>query len=189
MGENLMNQQRLCSTVLGVISIASLCGIVVVPAFAQQVSPQMLKACHDSVWEQPEFKDIPNAGVSIEGGKVMENGNIKVHWRVDWENNHARGVCVLAPNGDFIRFKIHANEKDWEHGAGPGIYYDTRSRRWKTDDGQVCHTCTEENGFPMPHTDGSFYFDPDIGKWRDSSYKGAVCHTCTEENGFETPRG
>lgn len=182
-----MSHRTICRAVSGAVSVAILSVIVVIPAVGQEVSPQMMKTCHDSVWEQKEFINIPNAGISIVGGSVNENGNIKIHWRMDWENQHARGICVLKPNGDFVRFKIQANETDWEHGAGTGIYYDTRARKWKTDDGMICHTCTEESGFATPLTDGPFYFDPDIGKWRDSTYKGAVCHTCTPENGFDYP--
>lgn len=163
------------------------CLVVAAPAIADQVTPQMLKTCHDSVWEQDEFKDIPNAGISIESGEFKDNGRVAVHWRVEWDNQHARGVCVLKPNGELLKFQVHSNETDYEHGAGSGIYFDTRSGRWLTDDGQVCNTCTSGNGFPTPVTDGPFYFDPEISKWRDSAHKGAVCNTCTPENGFETP--
>lgn len=170
---------------VGLLALTTL--VFAIPTTAAEVTPQMMKTCHDTVWEQDDFKDIPNAGISIEGGAVKDNGRIAVHWRVDWDNNHARGVCVLKPNGQLFHFQIHANESDFEHGAGAGIYYDTRSRNWKTDDGQVCNTCTAGNGFPTPVVDGPFYFDPETGKWRDSAHRGAVCNTCTPENGFETP--
>jgi len=182
-----MKDRTLPRAICAATLLALACLVVAMPAAAQDVTPQMMKTCHDSVWDQNEFKDIPNAGISIESGAVKDNGRIAVHWRVDWDNKHARGVCVLRPNGELLKFQTHANEADFEHGAGSDIYFDTRSRKWKTDDGQVCHTCTPENGFPTPVMDGPFYFDPDIGKWRDSAHNGAVCNTCTPENGFETP--
>jgi len=165
---------------IGVLTLGSV-------AVAQQPAPQLLKACHDAVWEQGEFKDIPNAGISIVSGEVLPNGRTRVHWKVDWDNNHARGTCVAEPNGNIFKFEVHSRQNDYAHGGGADEYYDTHSRRWKTPDGQVCHTCTPENGYPQPITDGNFYYDGVARKWRDSAERGAICHTCTPENGFNTP--
>lgn len=68
------------------------------------------------------------------------------------------------------------------------IYYDATTKHWRTPDGQICHTCTAEQGFPTPVVrDGDMYYDPNIKKWRQSSMKGAVCHTCTPEYGYPIP--
>lgn len=151
---------------------------------AQGVSPSMMRACHDAVWQQRQFQNIPNAGISIDGGDSKPNGRARVHWRVDWERKHARGICIVDKKNQVINLEIQSVQNDKPQGAGQGIYFDTRSRRWKTSDGQVCYTCTPENGFSVPRVDGPFYYDPKIGQWRDSSHQGAICHTCTPENGF-----
>jgi len=158
-------------------------------AQAAAASTSQLKACHDYVWQRKNFRDIPNAGISIQGSEAGGRGNAKVHWRVEWDNMHARGICVVDPDLNVVDFERHIQEADWEHGAAApsGIYFDTRSRRWKTADGKVCNTCTPENGFKKPAMDGPFYYDAEIRKWRDSSDRGAICHTCTPENGFPIP--
>ena len=159
-------------------------------AFAQDtVTTSQLRACHDYVWQQPKFSDIPNAGVSIGGSDVKGDGNARVHWKVQWDDMRTHGTCIVNRNNKVIDFQEHYSGNDYEHGAGhpTGIYYDTYSRRWIASDGQVCNTCTPENGFKRPVTDGEFYYDPDIRKWRQSSERGAVCNTCTPENGFPIP--
>jgi hypothetical protein len=172
------------------LTLVVACGLLTAgSAVAGSATPQQLKACHDHLWEVPKFRDIPNAGISIEGSEAGGKGKARVHWRVEWDNMHARGICMVDPDLTILHFEEHAYEADWEHGAAApsGIYFDTRSRRWKTTDGQVCHTCTPENGFGTPAMDGPFYYDAEIRKWRDSSDRGAICHTCTPVNGFPIP--
>lgn len=162
---------------------AAACLTLAGPAMAQ-VSSAMLRACHDAVWQQRQFKKIPNAGISVDGGDYKPNGRARVHWRVDWDNTHARGVCIVDKHNQVINIQVQSMQTGHDHGSGEGTYFDSRSRKWKTDDGQVCHTCTPENGFAVPRVDGPFYYDPQSGQWRDSSHQGAICHTCTPENGF-----
>ncbi len=170
--------------------------VIALPSIASAgggVTTSQLRACHDYVWFQSEFKDmnIPNAGISISGGDVMGNGNARVHWVVKWEGMRAHGVCIVNRNEKVVDFKSHYNGESSKHSQGAGhssgIYYNTYSRRWYTSDGQECATCTPENGFKKPVTDGEFYYDPDIRKWRNSGERGAICHTCTPENGFPIP--
>ncbi len=156
------------------------------------VTTSQLRACHDYVWFQSEFKDmnIPNAGISISGGDIRNDGKARVHWVVKWENMRAHGVCIVNRNEKVVDFKSHYNGESSKHrsvGHSSGIYYNTYSHRWYTSDGRECASCTPENGFKKPATDGEFYYDPDIRKWRNSGERGAICNTCTPENGFPIP--
>ena len=68
------------------------------------------------------------------------------------------------------------------------VYYDAASKRWRTWDGQLCRSCTQQNGYSTPFVmDQDMYFDPAIQKWRQSSMKGEVCHTCTPQYGYPIP--
>ena len=157
-------------------------------AFGQShVTSSQLRACHDYVWfEAPDFQNLPNAAISITSGKIKD-GQAKVWWEVKWDDVHASGVCLVNRDNQVTKFKIKHKEQNWAHGSGGDIYFDTHSRRWKTPDGQVCNTCTPENGFEAPVMDGNYYYDSEIRKWRDSNYHGAVCNTCTSDNGFPIP--
>ena len=158
-------------------------------AYADHVKPSQLKACHDHLWTQSKFQSIPNAGISVDSGRLKKNGDVRVHWRVEWDDMHARGVCVVSQSNEILEFKENLAAQDWAHGEGADFYFDTRSFKWKESaTGQICHTCTQENGFEPPAVDGGFYYDSKIGKWRESAERGAICHSCTPENGFETPR-
>lgn len=55
-----------------------------------------LKACHDYVWsEVPEFKDLPNAAVSVFPG-IIDGESITVFWNVMWDDPTVRaaGNCT-----------------------------------------------------------------------------------------------
>jgi len=180
---------KLDSRALVGMLVALTASILVAPAaLSQQVAPEQLKACHDYVWQLPQFKDIPNAGISVQAGEVSDRGNSRVHWRVDWDSNHAKGGCIVNPQNKVIKEWAKEPEQNWDPGAPAqgGIYFDTRSGKWRDSQG-VCNTCTPGNGFPIPKTDGPFYYDAETRQWRDSAHQGAVCHTCTSENGFANP--
>ena len=55
-----------------------------------------LKACHDYVWFQvPDFKDLPNAAVSVFPG-ITDESAITVFWNVMWDDPivRAAGNCT-----------------------------------------------------------------------------------------------
>lgn len=58
-----------------------------------------LQACHDTLWELPEYADLPNAAISVWPGWINED-SIKVYWVVDWTDPdiQAAGQCVYADN-------------------------------------------------------------------------------------------
>lgn len=65
-----------------------------------------LKACHDYVWfEVPEFKDLPNAAVSVFPG-IVEDNSIVVFWNVMWDEPTVRaaGNCT-AIDGNIEGFE------------------------------------------------------------------------------------
>ncbi|MEN8221535.1 MAG: DUF1131 family protein [Pseudomonadota bacterium] len=68
--------------------------------------------------------------------------------------------------------------------AQAGIYFDVDIHKWRDSYG-VCHTCTPENGFPIPVIEDGFYFDPSDNKWHGPN-SADICNTCTPENGFPT---
>lgn len=80
------------------ISMA-LASLVASPVAAQSFDRETvnaLKACHDYVWfEIPDFKDLPNAAVSVFPG-IMGEGSITVFWNVMWDDPivRAAGNCT-----------------------------------------------------------------------------------------------
>ncbi|MCV6825773.1 MULTISPECIES: hypothetical protein [Halocynthiibacter] len=74
-------------------------GLVIAAGAAQAFDRQTtnaLKACHDYIWDVPEFKDLPNAAISVFPGS--ENGDkIVVNWNVNWDQPavQAAGNCTV----------------------------------------------------------------------------------------------
>lgn len=63
-----------------------------------EATTNALKACHDYVWlETPDFKDLPNAAVSVFPGIVDDNG-VTVFWNVMWDEPTVRaaGNCFAV---------------------------------------------------------------------------------------------
>ncbi len=70
----------------------------------------------------------------------------------------ADGHCQVSKQGmvknvDIIKF--HNNRKKYDSDydkseAGHGFYYDRYIGKWRDPDGEVCYTCTPENGFMAP---------------------------------------
>ena len=76
------------------------------PAFAfDRETVNALKACHDYVWEVPEFVDLPNAAVSVWPGEMAETSTT-VFWNVTWDDPavKAAGICSYA-NGEVIGYE------------------------------------------------------------------------------------
>lgn len=83
--------------------------VVASPISAQsfdQATTDALKACHDYVWfEVPEFKDLPNAAVSVFPG-IMDEKSITVFWNVMWDDPTVRaaGNCSSI-DGKVVGFE------------------------------------------------------------------------------------
>ncbi|WP_299508442.1 hypothetical protein [uncultured Roseobacter sp.] len=84
----------------------SLVGIVVIsmatPVLAfDRETTDALKACHDHLWEVPEFGDLPNAALSVWPASSNE-GVTKVYWVVDWTDPNIRAAGQCEYSGDEV---------------------------------------------------------------------------------------
>ncbi|MEM9107467.1 MAG: hypothetical protein AAGC96_17590 [Pseudomonadota bacterium] len=54
------------------------------------------KACHDYIWEVPEFAELPNAAISVWPSTVNE-GTYVINWNVNWDDPTVRaaGNCTV----------------------------------------------------------------------------------------------
>ncbi|KAA1188896.1 hypothetical protein F0M18_16980 [Pseudohalioglobus sediminis] len=127
-------------------------------ALAEHKHPtdQQLRACRDRLAYESKFKHLPMAAFSVNSGTHHHSN---VDWTVSWGGRFATGTCKVNKHGGVE--KVHTNydsgpvkESGHHHhhagkdaGAG-GFYYDYHVNRWRDPSGQVCHTCTPENGFP-----------------------------------------
>lgn len=118
------------------------------------------------------------ADVSITGNSSANN----VTWVIN--STGRQGSCQFNSNNEFVSL---TGDNTYPHyGATGNIYWSAAARAYIAPDGGVCHTCTPENGFPIPPAtmDGFFYL-PNEMHWFDDS--GELCATCTPENGFPVP--
>jgi hypothetical protein len=73
-----------------------------------------LRVCHDTVWNLKEFKNIPNAGVSVHFSGTNDNDmSMSTYWVVDWDDVQVAGKCVMDQKTPKIRklidFRYKAN--------------------------------------------------------------------------------
>lgn len=60
-----------------------------------------LKACHDYLWEVPEFAELPNAALSV--WPASSNDDLtKVYWVVDWTDPEIRAAGQCEYSGDEV---------------------------------------------------------------------------------------
>lgn len=88
------------------------------------------------------------AAFSVWDGGDKPGGNAK--WAVEWDGVGASGTCRVGPGNNRVHKDTILKQRDRhkpESEAG-GFYYDRHIAAWRDPDGQVCHTCTPENGFP-----------------------------------------
>lgn len=132
-------------------AILSLAATIFASNTQASINPDHVRECKNVVMtETREFQDIPMAGFSV-GGKHHHN----VLWSIHWDGQTANGSCKFH-DGHFKGVEIqthlkHAHhQKKSEHYKGKygGFYYDRHIGQWRDPDGEVCHTCTPENGFP-----------------------------------------
>lgn len=168
--------------------------IAVAPAQLMAASTVQMEACKTAALNKPKLRDFPMAAISVRPGQKPN----RVAFTIQWDGAKGKGHCQVSPEGHVKEVVL----KNF-HGAGSAShpnnngqyleqdgFFRDGSGRWRDPSGEVCHTCTPENGFPAAGSHGSgdleeidgFYFDRHIGQWRDPD--GYICHTCTPENGF-----
>ncbi|MEJ6398523.1 hypothetical protein [Yoonia sp. 208BN28-4] len=66
---------------------------------------EALTACHNYVWDVPEFVDLPNAAVSVWPGMVND-ATMTIMWNVTWDDPmvKAAGICTYA-DGEVIGYE------------------------------------------------------------------------------------
>ncbi len=69
------------------------------------------KACHDYIWEVPEFAELPNAAISVWPSTVNE-GTYVINWNVNWDNPtmRAAGNCTVR-GSQVIGFEDYTKMK------------------------------------------------------------------------------
>lgn len=81
----------------------------------------------------------------------IRGGALRVDWSVNLENETARGFCKVTKGGDVVRVKtLHHKtyKKSSSNDEYDGFYYDEHLGKWRDNSGEICHSCTPENGFP-----------------------------------------
>lgn len=114
------------------------------------------------------FPDASMADVVASPSVPIKHGALRVDWSVNTENETARGFCKVTKGGDVVRvktlhhkaYKKHSNNDEYD-----GFYYDEHRGKWRDDRGEICHTCTPENGFPDHASHGRKYrSNDDLGQ-------------------------
>ena len=116
-------------------------------------STVQMKACKMALLEEPKFQDLPMAASSVFQGKKENHARFTVRW----EGLEANGNCKVSKDGYVKKVTIkhfHDGRRGEKRNDGgtpadiDGFYYDKHVGKWRDPDGNVCHTCTPENGFP-----------------------------------------
>ncbi|MFO6464226.1 hypothetical protein ACK8OR_07535 [Jannaschia sp. KMU-145] len=87
-----------------VLAIAACMIAPAAQAFDRQTTAA-LTACHDYLWEVPDFESLPNAAISVWPASI--DGNVvKIHWIVDWTDPDvkAAGNCAYT-DGEIIGYE------------------------------------------------------------------------------------
>ena len=98
------------------------------------------------------------------------------------------GRCTFNNDNELVKI-VPDQQQEKRYKATGNIYWSKKAGKWIASDGMVCHTCTPENGFPIPPKtkSGGFFYLPNEKMWYDSN--GEACHTCNPPNGFPIPAG
>ena len=108
------------------------------------------KSCKNAVGEK--FIEASMADISVSASVPKKHGEARVDWSVMGENISAMGHCKVNRGGDVVKLKVDHHKKYKKLTAGSseqgGFYYDKHIRGWRDPSGEVCNSCTPENGFP-----------------------------------------
>ena len=185
-----MNKTLNCCKSLGFAGAILLMGT----SQAMAASASQMKVCKPAILNEPQLRDFPMAAVSVRPG----NKPNRVAFTIQWDGASGHGYCRVTPDGDVREIKLRSFHRgdggDSHRDSGGYVEQDGFSRndwgQWIDPAGEICHSCTPENGFPAAEGEDSggseemdgFYYDRHIGQWRDPD--GEVCNSCTPENGF-----
>lgn len=106
------------------------------------------KACKNAVAER--FDQAVMADISVSRPSHKRHGEAKVDWSVSNESTSAMGYCKINRDGTVLKLKVehHKQYSNAGNDEQDGFYYDRHTHQWRDPDGEVCHSCTPENGFP-----------------------------------------
>ena len=112
------------------------------------------KACKNSVGEK--FLDASMADISVSASIPRKQGGARVDWSVMTEKTSAMGHCRVNKGGNVVKLKVDHHKKYHDSKSGgksnsdeqDGFYYDKHMGKWRDPAGEICNSCTPENGFP-----------------------------------------
>ena len=116
---------------------------------SSEASGGQMKSCKNSVAEKHTEASMADISVSPKaGGKHNE---VLVAWTVDHKGSKTHGTCTVSDDDHVLKLATTGGGKQ----AGgeleqDGFYYDKHVGKWRDPAGEICHSCTPENGFPKP---------------------------------------
>jgi len=106
------------------------------------------KACKNAVAER--FTQSAMADISVSRPSHKQHSEAMVDWSLTNEDESAMGYCKVNRDGTVLRLKVE-HHKRYSHSNNDeldGFFFDRRTGQWRDESGEVCHSCTPENGFP-----------------------------------------
>ncbi len=96
------------------------------------------------------FPDASMADITATPAVPGKRGTFRVDWSVQTNQETARGFCKVTGSGDVVRVKTEYHKKYRSSGNDQydGFYYDEQMGKWRDNNGEICNTCTPDNGFP-----------------------------------------
>lgn len=89
-----------------ILALSSALAVIAGAGYAfDRETTNALRACHDYLWDVPEFAELPNAAISV--FPASQNGDtIVVNWNVAWDQPMTRGAgnCTVI-NGEIAGFE------------------------------------------------------------------------------------
>ncbi len=86
-------------------------GLIPTAGAFDRITTDALRMCHDYIWDTPEFKDLPNAAISVFPGS-LDGNTIVVNWNVNWDQPTVRaaGNCTVI-NGTLEGFEDYTKQR------------------------------------------------------------------------------
>jgi hypothetical protein len=111
------------------------------------------------------FPSASMADITATPAVPMRHGALRVDWSVTTDDETARGFCKVTKSGDVVRVKTlhHKRYRQSNNDQYDGFYYDEHMGKWRDDNGDICHTCTPDNGFPDHGATGTGGYNPPQG--------------------------
>jgi len=138
-------------------------GVVLITLIGTSVTAFAIgeRACKNEV--AGVFSSASMADISVAPSVQARHGALRVDWAVSTSSESARGFCKVTQGGDVVRVKTqhHKTYRKRNNDRYDGFYYDEHIGRWRDNNGEICHTCTPDNGFPAHgHGQGGGYRPP-----------------------------